>query len=255
MNKNQKFIFVLCMIIVCTLTILSGCDASRGSEQNQLVEVHEYDCDNIEQQLASEIKTAYCRFTCEKNYGGKSCFEPSDMWVCRYEGKIGDCQIVMMGGDEICYTSAERAVEVAGYHLVFGSGQPVYAYYDGNFYTIEEAYERNLLNKADVYQIGTIFHPEFTGKRLPIVMTIAETLPSCVAFEYKGEKPYCFYAYDTEGKLYRVFWNDFTGLNEKDRIVVDHKDDIKALSYDIYPDGGFTPQYEVTAICVYLEDE
>ena len=93
------------------------------------------------------------------------------------------------------------------------------------------------------------------GKRLPIVMTIAETLPSCVAFEYKGEKPYCFYAYDTEGKLYRVFWNDFTGLNEKDRIVVDHKDDIKALSYDSYPDGGFTPQYEVTAICVYLEDE
>ena len=88
-----------------------------------------------------------------------------------------------------------------------------------------------------------------SGKRLPIVMTIAETLPSCVAFEYKDEKPYCFYAYDTEGKLYRVFWNDFTGLSEKDVIVVDHNDDIKTLTYDEYP-SGWTPQYEVTAISI-----
>ena len=71
MNKTMKFIVVLCMVIVCVLTILSGCDASRDSEQNQLVEVHKYDCDNIEQQLASEIKTAYCRFTCEKITGEK----------------------------------------------------------------------------------------------------------------------------------------------------------------------------------------
>ena len=93
------------------------------------------------------------------------------------------------------------------------------------------------------------------GKRLPIVMTIAETLPSCVAFEYNDEKPYCFYAYDDDGKLYRVFWNDFSGLNEKDRIVVDHNDIIKTLSYDEYPDSGWTPQYEITAISIYSEEE
>ena len=92
-----------------------------------------------------------------------------------------------------------------------------------------------------------------SGKRLPITLTIAETLPSCVAFEYKDENPYCFYAYDTEGKLYRVFWNDFTGLNEKDVIVVDHNDDIQTLTYDEYP-GGWTPQYEVTAISVKKEN-
>ena len=85
-----------------------------------------------------------------------------------------------------------------------------------------------------------------SGKRLPITLTIAETLPSCVAFEYKDEKPYCFYAYDTEGHLYRVLWNDFTGLNEKDVVVVDHNDDIKKLEY-VNPPGGWTPKYEVTA--------
>ena len=85
------------------------------------------------------------------------------------------------------------------------------------------------------------------------LLTIAETLPSCLAFEYKDEKAYCFYAYDTEGHLYRVLWNDFTGLNEKDVIVVDHNDDIKTLTYDEYPDGGWTPQYEVTATSIKME--
>ena len=91
-----------------------------------------------------------------------------------------------------------------------------------------------------------------SGKRLPITLTIAETLPSCVAFEYKDEKPYCFYAYDTEGHLYRVFWNDFTGLNEKDVVVVDHNDDIKKLEY-VNPPGGWTPKYEVTATSIKME--
>jgi len=84
------------------------------------------------------------------------------------------------------------------------------------------------------------------------LLTIAETLPSCLAFEYKDEKPYCFYAYDTEGHLYRVLWNDFTGLNEKDVVVVDHNDDIKKLDY-VNPPGGWTPQYEVTATGIKME--
>jgi len=91
-----------------------------------------------------------------------------------------------------------------------------------------------------------------SGNRLPITLTIAETLPSCVAFEYKDGKPYCFYAYDIEGHLYRVFWNDFTGLNEKDVVVVDHNDDIKKLEY-VNPPGGWTPKYEVTATSIKME--
>lgn len=86
-------------------------------------------------------------------------------------------------------------------------------------------------------------------------MTIAETLPSCFAFEYKGEKPYCLYAYDGDGNLYRVFWNNFDGLNEKDQITVDYyRDTIVTLRYDEYT-SGWTPQFEVTAINVVSEEE
>ena len=92
-----------------------------------------------------------------------------------------------------------------------------------------------------------------SGKRLPITLTIAETLPSCVAFEYKDEKAYCFYAYDTEGHLYRVLWNDFTGLNEKDVVVVDHNDDIRKVD-EVNPPGGWSAEYEVTATSVKKEN-
>lgn len=63
-----------------------------------MVDVHVNDDTRIAQQLSSEIKTAYCGFTNEMNYGGESRFNPSDIYVIRYEGKIGNAEIVMMGG-------------------------------------------------------------------------------------------------------------------------------------------------------------
>lgn len=104
------------------------------------------------------------------------------------------------------------------------------------------------LSDADKGIINTLL-----GVSASVVMIIAETLPSCAAFEYKDGKPYCFYAYDDDGNLCRVFWNNFDGLNEKDRILVDYKDTIVALRYDEYP-SGWTPQYEVTAVNVVSEE-
>lgn len=110
--------------------------------------------------------------------------------------------------------------------------------------------DKDIIN--DLLGVSNTNTDNISGKRLPIVMTIAETLPSCVAFEYKDGNPYCFYAYDDDGKLYRVLWNNFDGLHEKDRIVVDHNDNIVPLNYDEYP-SGWTPQYEITAISIDLE--
>ena len=46
----------------------------------------------------------------------------------------------------------------------------------------------------------------------------------------------------------------FEGLKERDRIVVDHNDTIITLNHNEYP-SGWTPQYEITAICIYTEEE
>ena len=84
-------------------------------------------------------------------------------------------------------------------------------------------------------------------------MTIAETLPSCVAFEYREpNKPYCLYAYDADGQPYRVLWTDWDGLSEKDRIVVEYSD-IKEIDQTTNPPTGWNPKYEITATNVKLE--
>lgn len=105
------------------------------------------------------------------------------------------------------------------------------------------------LSDADKGIINTLL-----GVSVSVVMTIAETLPSCAAFEYKDEKPYCLYAYDDDENLCRVFWNNFDGLNEKDRILVDYyRNTIVTLNDNEYP-SGWTPQFEVTAINVVSEE-
>ena len=92
------------------------------------------------------------------------------------------------------------------------------------------------------------------GANNSMSMTIAETLPSCVAFEYgESGQPYCFYAYDAEGRFYRVIWDMWEGLHEKDLITVAYTGGIRELHYDEYPDGGYTPKYEITATFVQPE--
>lgn len=86
---------------------------------------------------------------------------------------------------------------------------------------------------------------------MPVALTIAEALPGCEVFEHKDGKPYCFYAQDSKGALYRVLWTDFTGLKEKDLVIVDHNDIIKTLRYENGYPSGWTPNYEITAIEVH----
>ena len=54
----------------------------------------------------------------------------------------------------------------------------------------------------------------------------------------------CFYAYDDENNFYRILWSDFTGLSEKDRIIVEYRD-LKKIVYSEYD-----VIYEVTAVRV-----
>ena len=78
-------------------------------------------------------------------------------------------------------------------------------------------------------------------KSLQITLTIAETLPSCPAFESD-----CFYAFDAEGVLYRVLWTDFTDLDEKDTVVIEYSKKEKLnISADLT--GGFHAKYAITA--------
>lgn len=75
-----------------------------------------------------------------------------------------------------------------------------------------------------------------------LVITVAETLPSCVAIEEN-----CFYGHDKDGTFWRIYCNDTSGITEGGVYEVEIGD-IVSLDYpDGYPDGGWTPAYETTA--------
>jgi hypothetical protein len=161
----KKYI-VLLLTIFLFVTFASCADIPDDyltDSSELLLPIHENDCQNMNQELSSEIKTAYFRFACEKNFGGECTFQASDIFVSRYEGEVGSGHIVMMGGDGMMYTQAFRSVHVAGYTFCFSNGQPVYVYRNGYFYTVEEAYEANIISKSDVYQIATVFDSEFSA--------------------------------------------------------------------------------------------
>ena len=86
-----------------------------------------------------------------ENY--KDEFTLEKIWVQQYFGNYNDCEVVYMGCN-LSYTEEARSVEVAGYIVVFPSGQEVYAYKNSKFYTIKEAYDTDLITKENVYEIG-----------------------------------------------------------------------------------------------------
>ncbi len=82
------------------------------------------------------------------------------------------------------------------------------------------------------------------------VLTIAKARPGCPAFEYKNEKPFCFYAFDNDGNSYRVIWSGIEHLKEEDKVEVFYIGDKKTFEYNEYPDGGWTVKYEINALSV-----
>ena len=156
----KRILSIIIVLLLC-VSAFAGCEKP---DAETLIAKHENDCENIDQKLASEIKIAYSQYTNDVNYGGEQRFTPEDIFILRYEGEIGGCHFVMLGGDEIDYTTAFRSVEVAGYVVEFSSGQPMYAYKEGNFYTLKQAYDNGILTDSDVYEIGIKVDPSFAER-------------------------------------------------------------------------------------------
>ena len=212
----KRILSIIIVLLLC-VSAFAGCEKP---DAETLIAKHENDCENIDQKLASEIKIAYSQYTNDVNYGGEQRFTPEDIFILRYEGEIGGCHFVMLGGDEIDYTTAFRSVEVAGYVVEFSSGQPMYAYKDGNFYTLKQAYENSNLADSDVYEIGLKVDPSF-AERYASSQTVTNAT---------GTRIYDAYHPD-DSERYPYFSVTLSALNNA---TVEHKEDSK-----IYVDGEY----------------
>ncbi len=78
--------------------------------------------------------------------------EAKDYYGVRCFGKFDGVYVVMIDGPYF-YTSEMRGENVAGYTFTFTSGQRMLVYYEGNFYSLLEAYERGIITKDNVAAI------------------------------------------------------------------------------------------------------
>ena len=186
----NKRILMLSAFLIILLLSFSGCAGAVSMEQNKetnaektiltqetptafdgqktspedrpLIPVHEFDVDTIEQAVSSEIKWTYYQKLSNEAIG-ESLILPEDLFISWYYGNFAGCEVVMIDGDNIDYTDACRPVEVAGYTIVFASGEPVWVYKDGQLFTVKEAYDTGVISKSDVYTIGEKVDSDFTS--------------------------------------------------------------------------------------------
>lgn len=155
---------MIAAIIMVMLTVaLCSCTSQSEGGETELIAVHGFDDGSIDQAVASAIKKAYFQKLTDESKlpDSDSPKSANDLFVSFYFGRIGGCEVLRIGGDGFCYTDALRPVCIADCKFAFQSGQPVWVFKDGCFYTVEEAYDANVIEKADVCKIAEKVDPEF----------------------------------------------------------------------------------------------
>lgn len=140
---------LICLLIFIFIFSFTSCTKDGTSS---LVPISAYDSKEISQELSSKIKIAYNDFY-NSTYGED--FLPSNWAVGRYCGNYNGCEIVFMQPAEDFLTSpAVTAILVAGYKIMLSHDWKPLVYNDGEFYSLEQAYELEFLSELDVYEIG-----------------------------------------------------------------------------------------------------
>ena len=159
MNKI-KMICLIVSFVAISSALFSCADPHNSAQESaadseELIPFNEYDVENIDQVVSSAIKRDYYQ-----QYQKLTGYNPAEIPITVYDlniqsylGNYSGCEIVEVN-DGRPYNAEERPVEIAGYVLLFGSNQIMWAYKDHNFYTLKDAYYAGLITKDDVYAIG-----------------------------------------------------------------------------------------------------
>ena len=147
MFKKMLLLLFCCFFVLITLPACQG-----GAESPPDPPQRFPNTDNIDPTLALKLRQDFWQFF-DPGYPRNEYWKLEDIWVQYYFGNYSGCEAVYM--DSAWQDNAAlRGVEIAGYTIVFPSSQEVYAYYDGKFYTLKEAYDQKLITTRNVYEIG-----------------------------------------------------------------------------------------------------
>ena len=130
-EKKEKILWVLMLAI--TVCMLASCAAFRGEAE-------------LMDRIAKDYEEYYYQ-----QWGFRTSFEVEYCY-----GTYDDCVFVMMIGEGISTSQANRDVEVGGVMFHYRDGNYIEVWKDGEFYSLEEAYEQGLISDADLTEVADI---------------------------------------------------------------------------------------------------
>ena len=81
-----------------------------------------------------------------------------DFWIIRYYGIYNDCVAIMMDGRGVGHTGEVWDIITGDTLFVYGSSNTIYAWKEGRFYGLNDAYNQGLLTRENLMNIAYYHH-------------------------------------------------------------------------------------------------
>lgn len=150
MKKMHIMVILIIAAVFATVTLLMS--AFGVSAFGMFVE--KPDIKEIESEQLLQVKQTYLDMKMESGYPDYMTTE--DVCIEEYCGMYNGCIVMMFTDNEAIYAQAIRVVSVAGVRIRYNDANEIYAWNDGEMYTLEQAYVAGILSKADIRNIRDI---------------------------------------------------------------------------------------------------
>ena len=140
-KRKNSIIAAVCMVILCA--IVAGCAAAGAANS----------WEKMEKQIQEDAVKAFCT--------EKDACEPEDVFL-ELVSQVDDTYVMFVNIPGWCYLTVITKVEIGGLMFHYSDSQEMYAYRDGSFLNLKEAYASGWLND---WQLLTVWMDYATYKR------------------------------------------------------------------------------------------
>ena len=161
MNRRCIILFITCLLSAALLVschIAANPDSATDGEATSAesrMEDSDQEIPAIEpltDELLHEIVTAFREGLPEEERGG------AEEVSLRYYGRYGDAYVMFVDSSVYMYYDMEETVKVGGFSFEYRDSHHLEVYYEGDFYTVSEAFNLGILSEDDL----RLLHARYT---------------------------------------------------------------------------------------------
>lgn len=153
MKKMKKMHIIVILIVVAVFTAGTLMMNALGVSLFGMF-IEKPDIKEVDSEQLLQVKQTYLDMKMESGYPDSMTTE--DVFIEEYCGTYNGCIVMMFTDSEAIYAQAVRVVNVAGVRIRYNDANEIYAWNDGEMYTLEQAYVAGILSKSDIKNIRAI---------------------------------------------------------------------------------------------------